>query len=71
MLQKCRAGDVHVLEVMGEWLQRAGLPRIQPPFQRTLSSWTFYYKAADAQLAELLASPSAWAPSSYDGDASL
>jgi len=71
LLRSCREDRVHVLEVMGSWLSRPDLPRIAAPYQRTLSSWTYYYKAADPDLAQALRDPNAWAPSSFDGDASL
>ena len=71
MLRRCRRDGLDALEVMGDWLHRTGLPRIDPPYRRTLSSWTFYYKAADPELAEALRDPAAWIPSSFDGDASL
>jgi hypothetical protein len=36
-----------------------------------MPSWRFYYKACEPQLAEALKAPEVWAPSSFDGDASL
>ena len=36
MLNKCREQGTHVLEVAGCWLDRPGLPRIRPPYQRTM-----------------------------------
>ncbi len=71
MIARCRAEGIHVLEMMGDWLVRPDLPKIAAPHQRTLSSWMYYYKAPDPQLAEALRDPGAWAPSSFDGDASL
>jgi hypothetical protein len=71
MLQRCRDEGVHVLEVTGCWLDRPEWPRIFAPLRRTLSSWTYYYKANDQNLSEALKDPEVWAPSSFDGDASI
>jgi len=71
MLHKCRQEGTHVLEVVGCWQNRPGLPRICAPYQRTMPSWSYYYKAADPELSERLRDPKVWAPCSFDGDASL
>jgi hypothetical protein len=71
MLQKCLEQGVHVLEVDGCWLTRPGLPRINAPYRRAMPSWRFYYKACEPRLGEALKGPEVWAPSSFDGDASL
>jgi hypothetical protein len=69
-LRKCREERIHVLEDSGRFDHRAWR-NIPAPYQRTLSSWMYYYKAADNHLARTLLSPAVWAPSSFDGDASL
>jgi hypothetical protein len=71
VLRKCREEGVHVLENAGCWIGRHCLPEIPGPYQRSLSCWMYYYRAMDQNLSETLLSPSAWAPSSFDGDASL
>jgi len=71
MLHKCRRERIHVLEVMGSWLERPEFPQVLPPHHRPLASWTYYYKANDPDLHEVLKNPAVWAPSSFDGDASL
>jgi hypothetical protein len=71
MLHKCRRERIHVLEVMGSWLGRPEFPQVLPPHHRPLASWTYYYKANDPDLHEVLKNPAVWAPSSFDGDASL
>ena len=71
MLHKCRRERIHVLEVVGSWLGRPEFPRLVPPHRRLLASWTYYYKANDPDLHEVLKDPAVWAPSSFDGDASL
>ena len=71
MLDKCRKEGIHVLEISGCWLDRTNLPQISAPYERNLSSWSYYYRAIDKNLSEPLADPKVWAPSSFDGDASL
>jgi hypothetical protein len=71
MLQKCREDGTHMLEVSGAWLNRPGLPRIVAPFHRTMPSWCFYYKSTDPKVSAQLTDQKAWAPSAFDGDASL
>jgi len=70
-LEKCRSEGIHLLEVTGCWLDRPGLPRVFPPHYRGLPSWIFYYKALNEELARALQEPTVWAPSSFDGDASV
>ena len=71
MLHKCRDEGIHIVENVGCWLNRAGLPNVPAPYHRTLPSWMFYYNSGDKILSDTLQSPEMWAPSSFDGDASL
>jgi len=71
LLIKSRREGIHVLEVSGGWLDLSSRSRVCAPYRRTLPSWTYYYKAASASLSEALRKPAAWAPSPFDGDASL
>jgi hypothetical protein len=71
MLKRCWEEGVHILEVDGCWLNRPGLPRLIPPYRRSMPSWRFYYRARQAKLAEALRDPEVWVPTSFDGDASL
>ena len=71
VLQRCRNEDIHVVDIIGCWLDRPGMPHVGAPHHRTLPSWTYYYKANDKDLSESLRDPAIWAPSSFDGDASL
>ena len=71
MLRTCRASGVHVLEVVGGWLNRPGLPAIRPPHRRKLPAWSYYYKANDSNLRDALKDQGVWEPSAYDGDSSL
>jgi hypothetical protein len=71
MLQKSREEGIHFLENAGCWLERLGLPSIRAPYQRRLGSWMYYYRANDENLSETLTDGRVWAPSSFDGDATL
>ena len=71
MLRTCRQQGMHILENVGCWLDRPGLPKIPAAYQRTLPSALYYYKAADPAFAATLANPEVWAPTTFDGDASL
>ncbi len=70
-LQKCRAEGIHVLEYFGCWLEKGELLDTVAPYRRRLPAWIFMYRAADPALAESLKDRQVWAPSLYDGDASL
>lgn len=68
---ECKERGIHVLENVG-----CGLPGTQvfercAPHRRKLPAWCYYYRTPNPRLAEQLADPSAWAPSSFDGDSSL
>jgi hypothetical protein len=69
--QECRAQGIHVLEHVGCNLEKMRIFDQSAPYRRKLPSWSFFYMAKNAELAEELARPEVWAPSSYDADASL
>jgi hypothetical protein len=71
MLRRCGEEGIHMLEVIGCWLDRPDLPQVVAPYHRRLSSWTYYYRASNDELSETLKHPEMWAPSWLDGDASL
>ena len=71
VLRKCREEGIHVVENAGCCLNLQRLPQIPAPYQRTLGCWMYYYKAAEKNLSDALLNPAVWAPSSFDGDASL
>jgi hypothetical protein len=70
-LRECRALGIHTLEQVGTGLAATDWFESRAPYRRRLPHWSYYYFAPDAGLAEELARPEAWAPSSFDGDASL
>jgi hypothetical protein len=69
--EECQAQGIHVLEHVGCDLEKTRIFDKSAPHRRKLPSWSFFYSTKDAELAEDLAQPEAWAPSSYDADASL
>ena len=69
MMQKCRQERIHILETMGGWLNGRHFPRVEAPYGRALPSWAYYY--CPSRTKETLHDPAVWAPSSFDGDASL
>jgi hypothetical protein len=70
-LTKCREKGIHVLENIGRWLESGELIETVAPYRRKLSAWSYVYRANDSRLAESLKDRRVWAPSLFDGDASL
>jgi hypothetical protein len=70
-LKKCREEGIHVLENIGRWLEDEDTIGTVAPNRRKLSAWSFVYRAHDPRLAESLKDRRVWAPSLFDGDASL
>jgi len=69
--RKCRDEGVHMLENIGCWLEEGEVIRDLAPHRRKLSTWSFFYRANNPSLAVSLRDRRAWAPSLFDGDASL
>ena len=70
-LRRCRDEGIHMLENIGRWLEKGELIETVAPCKRKLSAWTYIYRANNPGLAESLRNRSAWAPSLFDGYASL
>lgn len=70
-LRRCRAQGIHVLENIGRWLERGELFDMIAPYRRKLLTWIYFYRANNPALAQSLSDRGAWAPSLFDGDASL
>jgi hypothetical protein len=70
-LKRCRAERIHSLEVVGRWLGRGELLESAATDPREMPTWKFFYRANTPALATSLKPPEVWAPSLYDGDASL
>jgi hypothetical protein len=70
-LRKCRNEGIHVLEYFGRWLEQGELVDTVAPYRRRLPTWIYAYRANNPELAKSLERPRAWAPTLFDGDASL
>ncbi len=70
-LRKCKDEGIHMLENVGRWLEKGELLDKIAPYRRRLPIWTYVYRANDPGLAESLRDRRAWAPTLFDGDASL
>jgi hypothetical protein len=70
-LARCRREGVHMLECIGFAPDKQRVIEALAPDGRKLSSWRYFYKATNPQLAETLEDPEVWDPSCFDGDASL
>ena len=70
-VRKCREEGIHMLENIGRWLEEGELITSVAPYRRKLSTWTYFYRACNPGLAESLSHRRAWAPSLFDGNASL
>jgi hypothetical protein len=70
-VKRCRAEGIHVLEYFGRWLEKGEVLDAIVPHRRKLPSWIFVYRANEPGLAESLRDGRVWAPTLFDGDASL
>lgn len=70
-LRRCRNEGMHLLEVVGRWLEKGEFIETVAPHRRKLDAWRFVYRANDSSLATTLQDPRSWAPSLFDGDAVL
>ena len=70
-LRRCRQEGIHLLENVGRWLESGELVHFAAPYRRRLPTWTYFYRASSPGLARSLADGRSWAPSLYDGDATL
>jgi hypothetical protein len=70
-LDKCAEMGVHMLESVGCWLEDGEFMETFAPHRRKLATWTYFYRANHSELAEKLKDRRTWAPSAFDGNASL
>ena len=70
-VRKCRDEGIHTLENTGRWLEKDELIARIAPYRRKLSTWTYFYRACNPELTESLNDRRTWAPSLFDGNASL
>lgn len=69
--EKCRNERIHILEIVGRWLGEGGFIERLAPHRRKLEAWRFTYRSNNPSLAAALQDPRTWAPSLFDGDATL
>lgn len=71
VLDRCRLDGVHLLESLG--LRPRGIADIGllAPYHLKQDAWTYWYKTSDRTLSGVLSNPDVWAPSLFDGDASV
>jgi hypothetical protein len=70
-LRRCRSEGVHVLEHTGRWMEKGQFIETAAPYRRKLPTWSYFYHANNPGLRGLLNSREVWAPSLFDGDATL
>jgi hypothetical protein len=70
-LRRCRDEGIHMLENLGRWLEKGEVLDMIAPYRRRLRNWVYFYRANNPELAERLSDRRVWAPSLFDGDASL
>jgi hypothetical protein len=70
-LRRCRCEGIHMLEHTGRWLEQGEFMETAAPYRRKLSTWTYFYRASNPELKELLNGRQVWAPSLFDSDATL
>lgn len=70
-LRRCKSEGIFALEQLGCKVPGRAIFEQYAPYRRKLPNWPFFYKAVDPDLERQLATPEAWAPSTYDGDASF
>ena len=70
-LRKCHDEGIHMLQNIGQWLDKGDLIDNVAPHRRKLSTWTYVCRANNPNLAGGLRNRDAWSPSLFDASASL
>jgi len=70
-LDRCRRDGIHLLSTIGLCPPGVGDIGLLAPYHVRLTAWQYLYKACDRSLVEVLNRPEIWAPSLFDGDASI
>jgi hypothetical protein len=60
-----------MLEHTGRWLEKGEFIETAAPYRRKLATWTYFYRANNPELREILNDRQVWAPSLFDSDATL
>jgi len=70
-LERCRSEGIHMLEHTGRWLEKGEFFDAAAPYRRTLPAWQYFYRVHNPALKQPLRNKHTWAPSLFDGDATL
>lgn len=70
-LEQCRNQGIHMLETIGFRPDKQRIVDELKPHRRKLSSWHYFYRTNDKELADKLQNAKVWDPCCFDGDASL
>ena len=70
-LERCRREGIHLLQAVGLCPRAVGDISTLAPYHVQQDAWTYWYKSLDRSLATVLKDPDVWAPSLFDGDASI
>ncbi len=70
-LKRCRSEGIHILEHTGRWLEKGEFFGNAAPYRRKLPSWQYFYRISNPALKAALSDKNVWAPSLFDGDATL
>jgi hypothetical protein len=70
-LERCRSEGIHMLEHTGRWLEKGEWFDEAAPYRRKLPAWQYFYRVHNPTLRQQLGNKHAWAPSLFDGDATL
>jgi hypothetical protein len=69
--ERCRSEGIHILENTGRWLEKGEFFTNAAPYRRKLPAWQYFYRINNPALGAPLSDKNAWAPSLFDGDATL
>lgn len=70
-LDRCRSEGIHIFEHTGRWLEKGEFFETVAPYRRKLSSWQYFYRMNNPALRAVSSEKTLWAPSLFDGDATL
>lgn len=70
-LHKCHRDGIHLLQTTGSFVKGIGDVRHLAAYRLRQAAWSYWYKPLHRTLDHVLSDPGVWAPSLFDGDASL
>jgi len=71
MSRKCRKDSIDMIENVGAWIDLLKASKLPKPYYRPLPAALYYYNVPSKELSDVLNSSAVWAPTTFDGDASL